>query len=97
MVRVLNGAICGSKNRRKREMNISLQTENAQRLVKYDITGDAAAKERRKITVELSEAYHEVLKRMALVQGKTKTAVVRQALDLLAEQMGEEVLFPTGS
>ncbi len=78
-------------------MNISLQTENAQRLVKYDITGATAAKERRKITVELSEAYHEVLKRMALVQGKTKTAVVRQALDLLAEQMGEEVLFPTGS
>jgi len=31
---------------------------------------------------------------MALLQGKTKTAVVRQALDVLATQFGDELLYP---
>ena len=31
---------------------------------------------------------------MAILQGKTKTAVVRQAIDALVKQFGEDTLYP---
>ena len=47
-----------------------------------------------KETFRLSGAYIDVLNRMAILQGTSKTAVVRQALDLLSEQFGDDVLWP---
>ena len=74
-------------------------TENAQQLLTYSLAcaqgyvghtdeGD------KKLTCVLSYHYHDALTRMAILQGKTKTAVVRQAIDALVKQFGEDTLYP---
>lgn len=79
-------------------MNKGTQGENTRALIAYDIAAQQeqleAIGERRKLTLNLKHQYHDVLERMALLQGKTKTAVVRQALDALAKHFGDDVLYP---
>lgn len=74
-------------------MNRGSQAENARKLLAYEMEEreDHGA---RKFTCELSQQYHDILERMSIIQGKTKTAVVRQALDELAKQFGDEILYP---
>jgi|MDTB01.2.fsa_nt_gb hypothetical protein len=76
-------------------MNKGQQTENAQKLLAYDVASKQDTDtEDKKLTCVLSHHYHDVLDRMAILTGKTKTAVVRQAIDELAKQFGEDVLYP---
>jgi|TARA_R110002124_G_scaffold222852_1_gene388237 hypothetical protein len=80
-------------------MNKGTQGENTRNLIAYELAAQQEQQltdtgERRKLTLNLKHHYHDVLERMALLQGKTKTAVVRQALDVLATQFGDELLYP---
>ena len=74
-------------------MNISQHRENAHRLVEYELTGEVGQKEKRNLTVNISEAYHGALQRLSLVQGMSKAAIIRQALDHLCDMIGRKALY----
>jgi len=46
------------------------------------------------ITVELTPQWADLLVRIVLLEGTSKTAVIRKALDGLADQIGSNVLYP---
>jgi hypothetical protein len=77
-------------------MNKGQLTENAQRLLAYAIVSARETdRENRKLTCMLSFEYHDAIERMAILQGTTKTAVIRQAIDELVKQFGEDTLYPS--
>ena len=76
-------------------MNKGAQEENTRKLLEYQLVAQQQTdREDKKLTIMLSFQYHDALERLAILQGKTKTAVVRQALDELAAQFGDELLYP---
>ena len=77
-------------------MNKGQQTENIQRLLDYALAAEQDTDtEPKKLTCVLSPQYHDALERLAILQGKTKTAIVRLAIDELVKQFGEDVLYPS--
>ena len=69
--------------------------DNLLRLEQYiEKGGSIPKKNRRKLTVELSEAHHDLLNRLAILENDTRTGVLRRALDLYANEMGEENIYP---
>ena len=80
-------------------INKSTTRRNYMRLLEYDThvneLADAGHQdELRKMTLNIDWSYHDVVKRMALIEGITKTEVMRRAIDFFAESFGDDVLFP---
>lgn len=76
-------------------MNKGQREENEQRLLAYAIVSERETnRQDKKLTCILSYEYHDAIERMAVLQSKTKTAVVRQAIDELVKQIGEDTLYP---
>ncbi len=48
---------------------------------------DAAQNRSRKFSARLNEHYQEKLSRLALVEGRTKTEVIKRALDLYSKSV----------
>jgi predicted DNA-binding protein len=76
-------------------MNKGQQTENIQKLLDYALAAEQDTDtEPKKLTCVLSPHYHDALERLAILQGKTKTAIVRMAIDELVKQFGDDILYP---
>jgi len=77
-------------------MNKAALKANARRLVEYDqeqepdnLVGS------RKLTLRLEGSYHDLMNRVAIVEGTTRTEIIRRALDHYSKQFGDQVLFPS--
>ena len=77
-------------------INKQKQTQNFRRLLDYDEQTRRRdfADDARKLTVQLEFSYHDVVKRIALLEGTTKTELMRRMVDFYAEQFSDDVLFP---
>ena len=78
-------------------INKSTTQRNYKRLVEYDLDQQHAPRFEgaRKATFNLDQSYQDVIKRISLIEGTTKTEIIRRALDSYSEQFGDEVLFPS--
>jgi hypothetical protein len=72
-------------------MNEATRRERVRSLIEYERPEDMPVK----LTVVLDDSYQEVIDRIGILQGESKSAVVRSALDCYAAQFGSSVLFPT--
>ena len=68
--------------------------DNILRLEEYIGKGAVPRKDRRKLTVELSEAHHDLLNRLSILENDTRSGVLRRAIDYYADEMGEENIYP---
>ena len=80
-------------------INHSTTQRNYKRLVEYDqLQQESTPNEgRRKLTLNIDLTFHDVVKRMALIEGTTKTEIIRRAIDAYAELFGAELLYPSAS
>ena len=78
-------------------INKSTTQRNYKRLVEYDLEQQHAPhfEGARKATFNLDQSYQDVIKRISLIEGTTKTEVIRRALNAYSELFGDEVLFPS--
>jgi|AJXC01.1.fsa_nt_gi hypothetical protein len=76
-------------------MNRAAIVENTKRLLDYATKRDQEQEpETSKLTIRLNRTYHDVMRRLAILEGTNRTEIVRRALDHYSEQWGDEVLFP---
>lgn len=68
--------------------------ENSKALLAYAQDEDRAIP--KKLTLALPSSYQDLLIRMSLLNGSSKTDIVKQALDALSIRFGDN-LFPRGS
>ena len=80
-------------------INKSTTQRNYRRLVEYDEAQQGAEElaGTRKLTLNLDVSYHDILKRLALIEGTSKTEIIRRALNSYSEMFGDDVLFPSSS
>ena len=80
-------------------INQSTTRRNYQRLINYDEQQRLSQESegRRKLTLNIDLTFHDVVKRMAIIEGTTKTEIIRRAIDAYAELFGDELLFPAHS
>jgi hypothetical protein len=71
-------------------MNKASMTENYKRLLKYRNKNA----EPKKLTCVLPASYHELLERIIILEGISKTELVKRALDHYSDYFGGDVLFP---
>ena len=79
-------------------INRATTQRNYRRLVEYDESQNMGCEKEqgaRKLTVNIDVSYHDVIKRLSLVEGISKTEVIRRAIDAYSEVFGDEVLFPS--
>ena len=74
-------------------MNAAQQKENIQKLIEYHLKNQGDPSSGR-LNMDLGSGYMDVLNRMAIIAGTSKTNIVKEALDRLVEEYGEQVLFP---
>ena len=55
---------------------------------------DMSEGETRKLTAVLEREHHELLARISILEGISKTELIRRAIDAYANEIGMEVLFP---
>ena len=72
-------------------MNEATRRARIRKLLKYEPPRSMPGK----LTVVLEESYQEVIDRIGILQGESKSAVIRSALDCYAGQFGTAVLFPS--
>jgi len=72
-------------------MNEATRRERIKNLLKYKPPKLMPSK----LTVVLEDSYQEVIDRIGILQGESKSAVIRSALDCYAEQFGTGILFPS--
>ena len=83
-------------------INKSTTRRNYLRLLEYDQEQDQLGQlsrargnqVRRKLTLNIDQSYHDVLTRICLIEGISKTEAVRRAINAYSEIFGDEVLFP---
>ena len=78
----------------KENMNTTTTTLNIKSLIAHDGNQEVVKEEKRKLTILLPESYHDVIQRIALLTGNSKTATYKLAIDTLAASIGEDILFP---
>jgi hypothetical protein len=76
---------------RTKLMNEARIRENKKALIEYDQDTEKALP--KKLTLALPTSYQDLLVRMALLNGITKTDIVKQALDQLSIGFGDQ-LYP---
>ena len=74
-------------------MNTPARQQNIQRLIEYHLRSNDNESPSR-LNMDLGSGYMDVLNRIAILEGATKTKIVKEAIDRLAEEYGEGVLFP---
>jgi hypothetical protein len=74
-------------------MNTAARTNNIKKLLEYHLKSLQESQSGR-LNMDLGEGYMDVLNRIAIIEGTSKTKIVKEALDRLAEEYGEQVLFP---
>ena len=80
-------------------INKATTRKNYLRLLEYDRQADELAqelghKQLRKLTLNIDNSYHDVLSRIAIIEGISKTEAVRRAINFYSEVFGDDVLFP---
>jgi len=83
-------------------INKSTTRRNYMRLLEYDQEQDQLGRPsrardnqaRQKLTLNIDRSYHDVLKRICLIEGISKTEAIRRAINAYSEIFGDEVLFP---
>lgn len=76
-------------------MNEQMMKNNYRKLLEYHQDYQLNPNtEPSRITVELAPEWADLLVRIVLLEGTTKTAVIRKALDRLADEIGSSVLYP---
>lgn len=76
-------------------MNKATLQANARALFQYNLEHDQDDLEgTRKLTLRLEGSYHDLMNRLAIVEGTTRTGVIRRALDHYSNQYPDQVLFP---
>lgn len=76
-------------------MNEQMMRNNYQKLLEYHQDYELNPNtEPSRITIELTPEWADLLVRIVLLEGTSKTAVVRKALDTLADEIGSSVLYP---
>jgi hypothetical protein len=76
-------------------MNEQMMRNNYEKLLEYHQDYQLNPNtEPSRITVELTPQWADLLVRIVLLEGTSKTAVIRKALDGLADQIGSNVLYP---
>jgi hypothetical protein len=76
-------------------MNEQMMRNNYQKLLEYHQDYELNPNtEPSRITIELTPEWADLLVRIVLLEGTSKTAVVRKALDGLADEIGSSVLYP---
>jgi|TARA_R100000664_G_C2744695_1_gene132643 hypothetical protein len=76
-------------------MNKATLQANARALFEYDqeqVQDDMT--ERKKLTLRLERSYHDLMQRLAIVEGSSRTSIIRRALDHYSKQYPDQVLFP---
>lgn len=77
-------------------MNEQMMRNNYQKLLEYHQDYQLNPNtEPSRITIELTSEWADLLVRIVLLEGTSKTAVIRKALDTLADEIGSNVLYPT--
>ena len=76
-------------------MNEQMRRGNYEKLLEYhqDYELNPPTSSSR-FTIELTAEWTDLLVRISLLEGLTKTAVIRKALDGLADEIGSTVLYP---
>jgi hypothetical protein len=76
-------------------MNKATLQSNARALFEYDQEQDQDdLVGSKKLTLRLEGSYHDLMNRLAIVEGTTRTSVIRRALDHYSNQYPDQVLFP---
>ena len=76
-------------------MNKGSIRANARALFEYDQLYDQDELEiRKKLTLRLESSYHDLMNRVSILEGTTRTEIIRRALDHYAKKYGDRVLFP---
>ena len=84
-------------------MNKENARRNFRKLIAYDqvdeFSGHSATDKtlRKKLTLMLDLSYHDVLNRLKILEGTTKTEIIRRALEAYAESFPEGALYPVSS
>lgn len=77
-------------------MNKQMMKNNYQKLLEYHQDYELNPNtEPSRITIELAPEWTDLLVRIVLLEGTSKTAVIRKALDGLADEIGSKVLYPS--
>ena len=80
-------------------LNKSTTRRNTQQLLEYahnqleDASG-GQAKQLRKMTLNIDWSSHDVVKRIAILEGVSKTEVMRRAINLYSDVFGDDLLYP---
>jgi hypothetical protein len=83
--------------------NKDLVRRNFRKLIAYDQVDEFGGQDpsdrslKKKLTLMLDLSYHDVLNRLKILEGTTKTEIVRRALDAYAEALPEGALYPVSS
>jgi len=72
-------------------MNTATQRENMKKLIEYQIATPGSGS---RLNLDIGMSYMDVLNRIAILQGTSKTQVIKDALDRIVEAYGEQILFP---
>ncbi len=80
-------------------INKTTTQRNYKRLCDYDEQAARAEHTdvRKKLTLNLDLSFHDIVMRLALIEGTTKTEIIRRAINNYSELFGDELLFPTSS
>jgi hypothetical protein len=69
------------------------QIASFQRLVEYDETS-ANITQPAKLTVALDAVFQDTITRIGILHDISKTEVIKQAISMLVDMIGEDVLYP---
>ena len=72
-------------------MNKAARKKSIVKLLEYHMSPQ---RESGRLNMDLGAGYMDVLNRIAILEGTSKTSIVKEALDRLVEAYGEKVLFP---
>ena len=76
-------------------MNKATLQANARALFEYDLEQVQEDLEgSKKLTLRLERSYHDLMQRLAIVEGSSRTSIIRRALDHYSNQYPDQVLFP---
>jgi hypothetical protein len=51
--------------------------------------------DKKKLTLNIDRSYHDVVKRICLLEGISKTEAIRRAINIYSDLFGDDVLFPS--
>ena len=74
-----------------------LEYDREQKELRYELGQELGHKQLQKMTLKMERTYHDVLARCSLIEGISRTEVIRRAIDFYSNAIGDDVLFPAPS